>query len=167
MNNIHKHIQYVIQENRRLSLVNEAEASTSKSKKKYGKPKFEKLEDIDLLDSSELPTIDISSGLKQIEEQKNQQAQLLDVIERQVQQMQGLAKDYNDELQVQSKMLNKMERDVSKYQASLIGLNQRLKTAVKSAGGSCRLFCCAIGFFVLMMCFAAAYFAIQTLVTGR
>lgn len=100
----------------------------------------------------ELATIDISEGLKQVQEQKDKQDQILEMIARQTMQMKELAVSYHDELKLQLKKLNKLDKDVEVYNAKLLGLNDQMHRTVASLGGEIRLICLVFGaFFVLLI----------------
>lgn len=109
----------------------------------------------------EPPTIDISDGLRQIEENKKLQDKLLDQIGEQVDVLQDIANNIGLELDKQAKMLDKMSEDVDKHNATLGNLNKDLDKAIEQVGGGTRLMIVGIILIVLIALVGVLYLVIS------
>ncbi|EFC38594.1 predicted protein [Naegleria gruberi] len=100
-----------------------------------------KFESIDNLQKAknEVPTVDISEGLEQIEQAKRQQEEKIDILLNQIQKIGGIANSISDELDKQAQLLDKMSSDVDKYNKQLDDTNKRMVEAIEKAGGATRL----------------------------
>lgn len=162
--NIGKHIENLKSANRKVTSGGKDDDS---GKKKYkNKAKFDDVDSMPDAKEEELPTIDISEGLAQIEANKKKQNDLLDDIEKQVDQMAALAQGFKEELQLQEVLLNKIEKDVDKYNQQLVGLNGKLDKAIEAVGGSCRLVFILIGLIVCMAVAGIVYLAVSNAIKG-
>lgn len=154
--NISLHIEHLKKNVRRSQLID---------KKDDKKNKIQiKVQDVDELPNDtaeELPTVDISEGLEQIEQNKKKINSILTVIESQVDQMQQMAHDMHDELETQSKLLTQMEKDVDTYIKSLDTLNTRLADAIEKNGGVCKLIAFAILIIICLSVAGTIYFAVS------
>lgn len=144
---IEQHIQALQQRQRKLVMGGGGGGGSGSSRSKYSdrRPQFETIDSLQSgFSASELPEIDISEGLRQIEENKSKQNEKLDIISGQLDSMMGIAKEMGDELDVQLKLLEKMDQDVTKYNASLGNLNNTLDKAIAKVGGPTKLLLIAI-----------------------
>jgi len=112
----------------------------------------------------ELPTIDISDGLRQIEENKKKQDQLLDVLSGQLDEIQNIADNIGLELDKQAIMLDKMSVDVDKHNETLGKLNQDLDKAIQQVGGGTRLMIIGIILIIIIALIGVLYLVISNYV---
>jgi len=84
----------------------------------------------------ELPTIDISAGLQQIEDRKREQDRLLGVIDDQLNTMTGMATAISSELDLHAKMIDRLDDDAEKYKKSLDQLNVKVEKIIEDTGGA-------------------------------
>lgn len=134
---IHQHIQQVKKEHKRL-LMGKSKSDDDKKKKK--KVEFDSVDDMkDMSQKEELPQIDISAGLEQIQENKKLQDQMLDKLLEQVGTMGALAQEISDELDIQLVMLDKLQSDVDKHLHTIGGVNKNMDKLIEEAGGSTKL----------------------------
>lgn len=144
---IHKHIQQVKKEHKRLLMGKSKSSSDSgdgKKKKKTKKIEFDSVENMkDMSKEDEsannLPKIDISAGLAQIEEMKQKQDKMLDKLLEQVDVMGNLAQSYKDELELQCSLLDKLEDDVNKHLETIGTVNKNMDKLIEAAGGNLKL----------------------------
>jgi len=141
---IHKHIQQVKKEHKRL-LMGKSKSSSSddnKKKKKNKKIEFDSVEnmkDMSKDDDKNLPKIDISAGLAQLKEMKDKEDQYLDILLNQVGTMGDLAQSYKDELELQCTLLDKLETDVNKHLETMGTVNKNMDKLIEAAGGNLKL----------------------------
>jgi methyl-accepting chemotaxis protein len=130
------------------------------------KPKFDNVDDFvkGSKQPIELPTIDISDGLRQIEENKRKQNELLDVLDGQVNQLADIANSIGLELDKQALMLDKMAVDVEKHNATLSNLNKDLDKAIEQVGGGTRLIICGCILIILIALIGVLYLVISAFV---
>ncbi len=112
----------------------------------------------------ELPTINISEGIKQINENKEAMNKSLDIINEQLNRLGGLAESFADELETQKRLLEKIDTDVQKYTKKVGTMNKRLHWAIKKVGGTTKLVFVAILVIVLVILFATIYIVIVSFV---
>ncbi|KAL0487778.1 syntaxin [Acrasis kona] len=112
----------------------------------------------------EIPTIDITDGLKQIEDRKLEQDKLLSVIDGQLNQIGGIAKGINSELDLHAKMIDRLDDDALKYKDSLSSLNSRVEKAIEQTGGGPKYILGAILSVIALIVFLALIVAIKNLV---
>jgi len=115
------------------------------------------LKDLGNTDGDEnIPEVDISEGLAQIEEQKKIFDEGLLKISKQVDNMKEAANKFAEELDKQSELLDKIGADVDKYNEKLSKLNERMDKALAQVGGSFRMliiiFGLIIGLVILFIC---------------
>lgn len=138
---IHKHIQQVKKEHKRL-LMGKSKSDDDKKPKKHRKVEFDSVENMKDMSKSEdnnLPKIDISAGLTQIEENKKLENQYLDKLLEQVGVMGDLANSFRDELELQCDMLDKLENDVNKHLETIGKVNKNLDKLIEYTGGTTKL----------------------------
>jgi len=112
----------------------------------------------------ELPSIDISDGLRQIEDNKKKQDKLLDVLSNQVDEIQNIADQIGLELDKQAILLDKMSVDVDKHNATLGKLNTDLDKAIQQVGGGTRLMVIGIILVVIIALIGVLYLVISNYV---
>lgn len=138
---IHKHIQQVKKEHKRL-LMGKGKSDDDKKPKKHRKVDFDSVENMKDMSKSEdnnLPKLDISAGLAQIEENKKLEDQYLDKLLEQVGVMGDLANSFRDELEMQCGMLDKLENDVNKHLETIGKVNKNLDKLIEYTGGTTKL----------------------------
>lgn len=91
-----------------------------------------------LAQNKDLPKIDISEGLKQIEEDRKLIYAGLDRVYNNLEQLGEMTKNIGTELDKQAKLLDKIEKDVDNYNSKLEGLNKTLDKALEKVGGATR-----------------------------
>jgi hypothetical protein len=84
----------------------------------------------------ELPSIDISDGIRQIEDRKREQNRLLDVIDNQLDTISGVASSIHSELDIHAAMIDKLDNDADRYKKSLDQLNIRVEKIIEDTGGA-------------------------------
>jgi methyl-accepting chemotaxis protein len=112
----------------------------------------------------ELPSIDISDGLRQIEENKKKQDDLLDKLADRVDVIADIANNIGLELDKQALMLDKMTADVEKHNATLSHLNEDLDKAIQQVGGGTRLMICGCIIIILIALVGILYLVISAYV---
>jgi len=112
----------------------------------------------------EIPTLDISDGLRQIEEAKKRQNQLLDQLDNQLNTIQNIANEIGLELDKQAIMLDKMSVDVDKYNEKLGHLNSDLDKAIEQVGGGTRLMIIGIILIIIIALIGILYLVISNYV---
>jgi len=130
------------------------------------KPTFGGVDDFvkDSKKAIELPTIDISDGLKQIEDNKREQGRLLDVLGNQIDTIADIANSIGLELDKQALMLDKMSVDVDKHNATLGNLNKDLDKAIEQVGGGTRLMVIGIILIIIIALIGVLYLVISNYV---
>nr|CAG4719744.1 unnamed protein product [Naegleria fowleri] len=132
-----------------------------------GLPKRDvKFDSIDMLEKAknEVPTVDISEGLEQIEAAKRQVEEKVDILLGQIQKIGGIANSISDELDKQAQLLDKMSADVDKYNKTLDETNKKLVEAIEKAGGATRLIIIAIIFIIIIALLGVGWLLIQIFV---
>jgi len=79
----------------------------------------------DLSHETGIPGVDLSEGMKQIDEKNKEIDGVLDVLIGQMKTIEGHAINIKDTLEVQSKLLDKIGEDVDKYDKQLGDLNEK------------------------------------------
>lgn len=130
LDNIRKHIDYLKEYSRGKKVLNIDRKET---------------ELIDLSKETKL-NIDISYGIKQMEENKEMINEGINEIIIQVDKLYNKSKEFGDELQKQNVMTEKMEVDVNKYQFQLGTLNKRMGDMLDKIG-----VCKIISFIIIMI----------------
>jgi len=128
---------------------------------KFREIKSKGLDDLNYNDCDDIPDVDISEGLKQIEEQKAQFNENLKVIAKQVGEMKGYAEAFKDELDKQTKLLDNIETDVANYNGKLSKLNERMDKALQQAGGSTRMILLVFGMIICLVLLVIIYIVFE------
>jgi len=108
-----------------------------------------------------IPEIDISEGLKQIEEQKKKFEEGLKKINNQLDTLTNIAVDMGNELDKQKELLETIDQDVNKYNAKLGKLNERMDLALQKAGGSTRMIIVVIGMIICLVLLVVLYIVFE------
>ncbi|KAG2388352.1 hypothetical protein C9374_000516 [Naegleria lovaniensis] len=158
--NFKDYIKYVKAEHKKLvtGIMDEDDDSLPKRDVKF--------DSIDNLEKAknEVPTVDISEGLEQIEAAKRQVEEKVDILLGQIQKIGGIANSISDELDKQAQLLDKMSADVDKYNKTLDETNKKLVEAIEKAGGATRLIIIAIIFIVIIALLGVGWLLIQIFV---
>ncbi|KAL0482873.1 hypothetical protein AKO1_014171 [Acrasis kona] len=132
------------------------------------KPKFDNVDDLVKQERQiEIPTLDISEGLAQIEANKKRLDNQLDLLDGKLDTLADIANSIGLELDKQALMLDKMSADVDKYNAKLGHLNKDLEKAVAAVGGGTRLMVCGIIIIVLIALVGILYLVISYVVKTK
>ena len=94
---------------------------------------------IDLSGESGVPGIDISEGLKQIEEKKQEVQEGLKVLVEQIDKLAEHATNFGEELDKQEKLLDGIKTDVEKYDNELGKMNKTMDKVLTAVGGPFRI----------------------------
>jgi len=116
----------------------------------------------DMSQEKGIPGIDISEGLRQINENNQLIDQGLAELIQQVGQIQDKANNFKDELEKQAKLLDKIEVDVKKYEAKLGNLNKKMDGILKKAGGPFKIIAIILVFIVCLGLVGALYVFAET-----
>lgn len=116
----------------------------------------------DMSQEKGIPGIDISEGLKQINENNQLIDQGLADLIQQVGQIQDKANNFKDELEKQAKLLDKIEVDVKKYEAKLGNLNKKMDGILKKAGGPFKIIAIILVFIICLGLVGALYVFAET-----
>jgi len=119
------------------------------------------LDDLNYDQCDDIPDVDISDGLKQIEEQKQKFEQNLKIISQQVDKLKDAAVDMGNELEKQTKLLDNIDNDVTKYNAKLSKLNERMDKALEQVGGSTRMIFVVIGMIICLVLLVVVYIVFE------
>jgi len=93
----------------------------------------------DLSKESGIPGVDISEGVKQIEDNKRKIEEGLGELISQVEKMKEHADNFKSELEKQEKLLDQIEKDVEKYDKKLGTLNKTMDKALAAVGGPLKM----------------------------
>lgn len=115
---------------------------------------------------NEVPTVDISEGLEQIESAKREQEDKIDILLNQIQKIGGIANSISDELDKQAQLLDKMSSDVDKYNKTLDDTNQKMVKAIEAAGGATRLLIVAIVLIIVVAVIGIGWLLLELFVPG-
>ncbi len=111
---------------------------------------------------SNLPTIDISQQMLQLERLNKTLDEKLDIFGEKLDKLKEAAQDIGGELDRQNIMLENLEDKVEKEMQRLDALNKRVENALDAVGGSCKLICIvAIIIVIVGMVGIAAVFIIN------
>ncbi|KAG2387412.1 hypothetical protein C9374_001744 [Naegleria lovaniensis] len=124
---------------------------------------FESLDSLEKA-KAEIPTVDISEGLEQIEMAKRQMEEKTDILLGQIQKIGQIAHTLSDELDKQAQLLDKMAADVDKYNKTLDETNARLVQAIHKAGGATRLLCICVIFIVIVALLGVGWLLLEIFV---
>jgi len=119
------------------------------------------LDDLNYDQCEDIPDVDISDGLKQIEEQKQKFEENLKKISKQVDEMKNAANDMSAELDKQTKLLDNIDNDVTKYNAKLSKLNERMDKALEQVGGSTRMIFLVFGMIICLVLMVVVYIVFE------
>ena len=138
--NFKDYIKFVKAEHRKL-LTGVLDGDDDQESSNKGQVKFDSIDSLQKA-KNEVPTVDISEGLDQIEQAKRGLDEKIDILIGQMQKVGGIADSISDELDKQAHLLDKMSADVDKYNKTLDDTNKRLAEAIEKAGGATRLMIC-------------------------
>jgi len=133
----------------------------SEDEEQFRKIKPKGLDDLNYAECDDIPDVDISEGLKQIEEQKKKFDENLKVISKQVDTLKEAAIDMGNELEKQTELLNKIEDDVGKYNDKLSKLNERMDKALQQVGGSTRMIFLIFGMIICLILMVVIYIVFE------
>ncbi|KAL9647021.1 hypothetical protein ABK040_013873 [Willaertia magna] len=161
--NFKEYIKFVKAEHRKL-LTGVNDDDDDKIGKK-GNVKFDSIESLEQA-KNEIPTVDISEGLQQIEDLKRQQEEKIDILLGQITKIKGIAESISDELDKQSQLLDKMSEDVDLYNKTLEDTNKKLAEAIDKAGGATRLLCIACVIIIVVALLGVVWLLLELFVPG-
>lgn len=111
---------------------------------------------------SNLPVIDISAQMAQVDRMNQKMDEHMDVLGDKLIKLKEMAQDIGGELDRQNVMLESLESKVEKEMERLQALNKRVDNALDQVGGSTKLFCIiAIIVIIVAMMGIAAIFIIN------
>jgi hypothetical protein len=115
----------------------------------------------------EMPTVDITDGLKQIQDTKKRQEVLLDLIGNHLDQITTIANEIGTSLDDQVRMLDSMDKDVEKYTNQVNGLNTSLDKTISAIGGGTKLIMFGCVLIVIIAVVGIMYLVISSMVTSK
>lgn len=118
----------------------------------------------DLSGESGIPGVDISEGIKQIEDNKRKIEEALGELISQVEKMKESAENFSQELDKQEKLLDKIGQDVEKYDKQLGELNKTMDKALAAVGGPLKIILMIIILIIVLAIIAVVYVVVEQLV---
>eukprot|EP01080_Neovahlkampfia_damariscottae_P012229 gene12229-5815_t len=121
----------------------------------------------DLSGESGIPGIDISEGLKQIEEKKKEVEEGLKVLVEQLDKLSEHANNFGEELDKQEKLLDGIKTDVEKYDNELGKMNKTMDKVLTAVGGPFRIIAIVICATVAFILIAIGWFLLEFYVFSK
>jgi len=115
----------------------------------------------DMSKESGIPGVNISEGLKQIEENKVRIAEGIRELIGQVDDIKKKADEIKNELEKQEKLLDQIEKDVTKYDKDLGDLNKKMDKALQAVGGPLKMILGIIILIVIIAIIAVVYVIVE------
>jgi len=129
--------------------------------------KVQDINEMEDLSKEELPGLDISEGLREIEKNKNAINEGISFLTKQVGTMMEQANLMKDEMEKQSELLEKIGTDLNKHTQKLGSLNKTMDKALAAAGGPTKMVLVIIIFAVILGLLAVLYGLLEYFVFSK